>query len=94
MLGVAVDASTVALFGDSIDEAEGPLGRPSVEDVENSVVIHEVGHLLGLVNLVYQSPVDHEDADHPGHSNNDELSDVLGRGINGYCQFHLRYSAQ
>lgn len=72
VLGVAVDASTVALFGDSIDEAEGPLGRPSVEDVENSVVIHEVGHLLGLVNLVYQSPVDHEDADHPGHSNNDD----------------------
>ncbi|MDA0926436.1 MAG: hypothetical protein O3C36_07335, partial [archaeon] len=23
-------------------------------------------------NLVYTSPVDHEDPDHPGHSNNDE----------------------
>lgn len=72
VLGVAVDASTVALFGDSIDEADGLFGRPSVEDVENSVVVHEVGHLLGLVNLVYQSPVDHEDDEHPGHSNNDE----------------------
>lgn len=72
VLGVAVDASTVALFSDSIDQAEGPLGRPSVEDVENSVVVHEVGHLLGLVNLVYESPVDHEDDEHPGHSNNDD----------------------
>jgi hypothetical protein len=72
VLGVAVDASTVALFSDSIDEADGPFGRPSVEDVENSVLVHEVGHLLGLVNLVYKSPVDHEDPDHPGHSNNDE----------------------
>ena len=72
VLGVAVDASTVALFSDSIDEADGPFGRPSVEDVENSVLVHEVGHLLGLVNLVYESPVDHEDPDHPGHSNNDE----------------------
>ena len=72
VLGVAVDASTVALFSDSIDEADGPFGRPSVEDVENSVLVHEVGHLLGLVNLVYQSPVDHEDDEHPGHSNNDE----------------------
>ncbi|RJU93095.1 MAG: hypothetical protein DWC01_00635 [Candidatus Poseidoniales archaeon] len=72
VLGVAVDASTVALFGDSIAEAEGPFGRPSVEDVENSVAVHEVGHLLGLVNLVYESPVDHEDSEHPGHSNNDE----------------------
>jgi hypothetical protein len=72
VLGVAVDASTVALFSDSIDEADGPFGRPSVEDVENSVIVHEVGHLLGLVNLVYVSPVDHEDSEHPGHSNNDE----------------------
>ena len=72
VLGVAVDASTVALFGDSIDEADGPFGRPSVEDVENSVLVHEVGHLLGLVNLVYQSPVDHEDDEHPGHSNNED----------------------
>ena len=29
VLGVAVDASTVALFSDSIDEADGPFGRPS-----------------------------------------------------------------
>ena len=72
VLGVAVDASTVALFSDSIDEADGPFGRPSVEDVENSVLVHEVGHLLGLVNLVYESPVDHEDPDHPGHSSNDD----------------------
>ena len=72
VLGVAVDASTMALFGDSIEEADGLFGRPSVEDVENSVIVHEAGHLLGLVNLVYQSPVDHEDDDHPGHSNNDE----------------------
>ncbi len=72
VLGVAVDASTVALFSDSIDEADGPFGRPSVEDVENSVLVHEVGHLLGLVNLVYQSPIDHEDEDHPGHSNNED----------------------
>ena len=72
VLGVAVDASTMALFGDSIEEADGLLGRPSVEDVENSVIVHEAGHLLGLVNLVYQSPTNHEDPEHPGHSNNDE----------------------
>jgi hypothetical protein len=72
VLGVAVDASTVALFGDAIDEADGLLGRPSVEDVENSVIVHEAGHLLGLVNLVYQSPVAHEDSEHPGHSNNED----------------------
>jgi len=72
VLGVAVDASTMALFSDAIEEADGLFGRPSVEDVENSVIVHEAGHLLGLVNLVYTSPVDHEDPDHPGHSSNDD----------------------
>ena len=53
VLGVAVDASTIAIFKDSVEESEGFLGRPSAEDVERSVTVHEAGHLLGLVNLVY-----------------------------------------
>ena len=73
VLGVAVDASTIAIFGETVDEAEGPIfNRPSSEEIENCVLVHEFGHLLGLVNLVYQSPVDHEDPDHPGHSNNED----------------------
>lgn len=72
VLGVAVDGSSIALFGDTIEESDGPFGRPSVENVENSVIVHEIGHLLGLVNLVYTSPADHEDAEHPGHSNNED----------------------
>jgi hypothetical protein len=72
VLGVAVDASTVAIFKDSIDDAENIFRRPSAEKIENSVLIHEVGHLLGLVNLVYTSPADHEDSSHPGHSNNED----------------------
>ena len=72
VLGVAVDGSTIAMFKDSIEEAEGFFGRPSAEEVENSVMVHEAGHLLGLVNLVYTSPRDHEDPQHPGHSSNDE----------------------
>ena len=72
VLGVAVDASTVALFKDSIEESENLIRRPSAEEIERAVTIHEAGHLLGLVNLVYQSPVDHEDPDHPGHSSNSE----------------------
>ena len=72
VLGVAVDASTIAIFKDSVDEAEGFFGRPSSEEVERAVTVHEAGHLLGLVNLVYQSPIPHEDPNHPGHSNNED----------------------
>ena len=43
VLGVAVDASTIAIFGDSVEEAKGPIfGRPSAEEVENSLIVHEV----------------------------------------------------
>ena len=72
VLGVAVDASTIAIVGESVDDAAGLFNRPSAEDVENSVIVHEAGHLLGLVNLVYTSPVDHEASDKPGHSNNED----------------------
>jgi hypothetical protein len=68
-----VDASTIAIFGDSVEEAKGPIfGRPSAEEVENSVIVHEVGHLLGLVNIVYNSLEEHEDPEHPNHSSNDD----------------------
>ena len=60
VLGVAVDASTVAVFRDSIDDSVNFLGRPSADEIESAVTVHEAGHLLGLVNLVYQSPIDHE----------------------------------
>ena len=69
VLGVAVNAADVAVFRDSIDDAENILRRPSAENIENSVTLHEVGH---LVNLVYTSPRDHEDPDHPGHSSNED----------------------
>ena len=72
VLGVAVDASTVAIFKDSVEDAEGFFGRPSAEEVERAVTVHEAGHLLGLVNLVYTSPIDHEDPDNPGHSSNED----------------------
>ena len=54
VLGVAVDASTVAVFKDSVDESVNFLGRPSADEIERAVTVHEAGHLLGLVNLVYQ----------------------------------------
>ena len=72
VLGVAVNAADVAIFGERIEDSENFLQRPSAEEIENSVAVHEVGHLLGLVNAVYRSPRDHEDPEHPHHSSNDE----------------------
>ncbi len=67
-LGVTYNASEVGIFPDKwagLGSLLGGGGR-----VERAVITHEFGHTLGLVNLTYQSSIDHEDADHPGHSSN------------------------
>lgn len=66
--GVAYSASSVAIFAESIS---GGSPFPGVNDaVEEITMLHEVGHLLGLVNLGTPMVHPHEDAAHSGHSGN------------------------
>jgi hypothetical protein len=67
-LAVAFSASSSALFRDRIDDATTSLVLEP--EIERSVVVHEAGHLLALVNIGYTSRYDHEDPQHPNHSNN------------------------
>jgi hypothetical protein len=67
-LAVAFSASATAIFRDRIDAATSSLVLEP--EIERSVVVHEAGHLLALVNIGYQSRYNHEDAQHPNHSNN------------------------
>jgi len=69
-LAVAFGASSTAIFRDRIDAATSSLVLEP--EIERSVVLHEVGHLLALVNIGYRSRYDHEDPQHPNHSNNSE----------------------
>jgi len=69
-LGLAFKGSSFVLFKEKIDDASFLL--ISDKDIEKSVIVHEFGHLLGLVNNGYQSPHNHEDSQHPHHSDNDE----------------------
>lgn len=66
VLGVAVRSDVVAIFSDRVREASGPL--TSSTRVETAVSTHELGHLLGLVDLVLDTGRD--DPEHPGHSTN------------------------
>ncbi|MGH2759585.1 MAG: hypothetical protein ACRDKJ_08475 [Actinomycetota bacterium] len=68
-LGVSFNASMYAMFAEQIRSAAAtPL--VSGEAIERAVLVHEMGHILALVNLGYDSPRDHEDPRHEGHSNN------------------------
>ncbi len=88
-LGVAFAASSVVIFRDQIDRATSAI-LLAVE-IERAVIVHEAGHLLALVNIGYRSKINHEDAAHPNHSNNQEsvmywavdsvsIRDLLGGG--------------
>lgn len=69
-IGVAHRASEIAVFPEKW--SGGSLGAllGSDANVERSVLVHEWGHLLGLVNISYTSDIDHEDPEHPKHSSN------------------------
>lgn len=66
VLGVAVRSDVAAIFSDKVDSAAGPLDSPT--RIETAVTTHEMGHLLGLVDLVLATG--REDPEHPGHSSN------------------------
>ena len=90
-LGVAYRNTSVAVFGKKIHDNSGALGQPSRTKLEATVLEHEMGHLVGLVNLGSPMQTSHEDASHSKHCNNSnclmyyaaETSDILGFLITG-----------
>ncbi len=66
VLGVAVRGDLLVLFADSIDSAASPV--VDRDTVEEAVLVHELGHLLGLVDLARDTG--RADREHPGHSGN------------------------
>lgn len=66
VLGAAVRGDVIAVFRDNISGASTPV--ISGRTIEDAVLLHEFGHLMGLVDLVLQTG--RADPDHPGHSRN------------------------
>lgn len=69
ILGYAYHGSSLVLFKDRIDEAAGTLGL--LGSVEDTVVVHELGHVLGLVDNGIPMVTDHRDDAHGRHDTND-----------------------
>ena len=64
VLGISVRGDVAAVFVDRIAEAADPLVGPTT--IEVAATTHEVGHLLGLVDLYLNK--NRDDPQHPGHS--------------------------
>jgi hypothetical protein len=86
VLGVSVRGDVIALFPDSIESSATPL--VSAAAIEDAVVLHELGHVLGLVDLARDTG--RADPNHPGHSVNTHSvmywaveSSLVGQVLNG-----------
>jgi len=91
VLGVAYKNTSVVLFGKKIHDNSGSIGQASRTKLEATVAEHEMGHLLGLVDLGSPMIANHKDAAHGSHCNNSnclmyyasETSDIFGFLITG-----------
>ncbi|TAL44422.1 MAG: hypothetical protein EPN92_08800 [Chitinophagaceae bacterium] len=91
VLGVAYRNTSVVLMGKKIHDNSGGIGQASRTKLEATVMEHELGHLLGLVDLGSTMQTNHKDAAHGNHCNNSsclmyyssETTDILGFLITG-----------
>lgn len=91
VLGAAYRNTSAVIFGKKIKDNSGGLTQPSRTKLEATVLEHEIGHLLGLVDNGSPMKTPHEDSAHDSHCNNDkclmyyaaETTDVLGFLVTG-----------
>ena len=86
VLGAAYQNTSAVLFSKTITDNCGGIGQPSRTKLETTVLQHEIGHLMGLVDTGTPMQTAHKDPDHGNHCNNSsclmyyasETTDVLG----------------
>lgn len=67
LLGLAYQNTSIALFEGTIQSLSGGVAEPSTETVESTVLEHETGHLMGLVNIGTPAQSSHQDTTHGAH---------------------------
>jgi len=91
VLGAAFRNTSLVIFGKTIHDNSGALGQTSRTKLEATVLDHEFGHILGLVDLGSTMQTNHKDAAHGNHCSNtncimyyaSETKDILGFLVTG-----------
>ncbi|MFL5739743.1 MAG: M12 family metallo-peptidase [Flavisolibacter sp.] len=91
VLGMAYRNTSAVLFGKKIHDNSGGIGQSSRTKLEATVLEHEIGHLLGLVDLGSSMQTPHKDAANGNHCSNSnclmyyaaETTDILGFLVTG-----------
>lgn len=91
ILGQAHRNTSMVLYEKSIQDLSGALTQPPTSTVEATVLLHEFGHILGLVNVGSPLQTAHQDTSRGAHCSNPnclmyysvDSSDVLGNLLGG-----------
>lgn len=91
VLGVAYGSTSMAIFGKTVKDYSGGVAEPPVTALETTVILHEFGHILGLVNNGTPMATAHQDEPHGKHCNNEdclmyysaETTDIIGNLLGG-----------
>jgi predicted Zn-dependent protease len=70
IFGLAYLNTSAVIFGESIKEHSGKIGQPNRTKLETTVLLHEMGHLLGLMGKGTPMQEEHHDENHASHCKN------------------------
>jgi hypothetical protein len=90
VLGISI-GDTIVMFKDVI-ASTGQIGNPNtVRFVEQSTLVHELAHAIGLVDNGIPMVVDHKDEEHGAHCTNPDCVEYwLNEGVSDARDFALR----
>ncbi len=72
ILGHAFRNTSIVIYGKVVKDNENVSSFPTQTTIESTLLLHEMGHLLGLVNKDSQMQADHADTAHEAHCMNPE----------------------
>jgi hypothetical protein len=80
IFGLAYRNTSTVIFGQNVKENTNKIGKPNRTKLEATILLHEMGHLLGLTGKGSPLQSDHYDENHVSHCKNRKCLMYYGIG--------------